>query len=163
MAPMPRALASRLLPSLVWGGAIALSMIVSGCATTRPTAPAPSTEAPLPETRPEAEPPPAPAPGSRQTGEASWYGEPHHGRPTASGETYDMYQLTAAHPTLPLGSRVLVTNLKNGRSVEVRINDRGPLLKGRIIDLSYAAAKELEAVAGGTIPVRLRLISLPPS
>jgi rare lipoprotein A len=74
-----------------------------------------------------------------------------------------MYQLTAAHPTLPLGSRVLVTNLKNGRSVEVRINDRGPLLKGRIIDLSYAAAKELEAVAGGTIPVRLRLISLPPS
>ena len=73
-----------------------------------------------------------------------------------------MNQLTAAHPSLPLGSRVLVTNLKNGRSVEVRINDRGPHVKGRIIDLSYAAAKELGAVSGGTVPVRLQVLSLPP-
>jgi rare lipoprotein A len=84
-----------------------------------------------------------------------------HGRTTASGETYDMNQLTAAHRTLPLGTKVLVTNLKNGRAVEVRINDRGPSIEGRIIDLSYAAARELGAVSGGTIPVRLRVISQP--
>ena len=73
-----------------------------------------------------------------------------------------MYELTAAHPSLPLGSKVLVTNLKNGKSVEVRINDRGPHVNGRIIDLSYAAAKQLGAVSGGTIPVRLQVISTPP-
>ncbi len=70
-----------------------------------------------------------------------------------------MYQLTAAHPTLPLGTRVLVTNLRNGRSVEVRVNDRGPVVDGRIIDLSYAAARELDAVSDGVIPVRLRVLS----
>jgi rare lipoprotein A len=101
-------------------------------------------------------------PRGGQTGEASWYGEWHHGRTTASGEIYDMNQLTAAHPSLPLGSKVLVTNLKNGESVEVRINDRGPHVDGRIIDLSYAAAKKLGAVSGGTIPVRLQVISTPP-
>ena len=116
-----------------------------------------------PETKPGARPELKPEPGSGggQTGEASWYGEPHHGRTTASGETYDMNQLTAAHRTLPLGMRVLVTNIKNGRAVEVRINDRGPTIEGRIIDLSYAAARELGAVSGGTIPVRLRVISQP--
>ena len=72
-----------------------------------------------------------------------------------------MNQLTTAHPSLPLGSKVLVTNLKNGKSVEVRINDRGPHVDGRIIDLSYAAAKKLGAVSGGTIPVRLQVISTP--
>ena len=96
-----------------------------------------------------------------QTGQASWYGEPHHGRRTASGEIYDMYQLTAAHPTLPFGTRVLVTNLKNERSVEVRINDRGPTASGRIIDLSYAAAQKLGLRFGGTVRVRLRVISTP--
>src|SRR5215469_9110089 len=106
------------------------------------------------------EPDSPPPPG--QTGEASWYGERHHGRLTASGEAYDMYELTAAHPSLPMGSKVLVTNLKNGKSVEVRINDRGPHVDGRIIDLSYAAAKQLGAVSSGTIPVRLQVISTPP-
>ena len=99
--------------------------------------------------------------GAVQTGEASWYGKAHHGHRTASGEIFDMYRLTAAHPSLPFGSRVRVTNLRNGRSVEVRVNDRGPIAAGRIIDLSYAAARDLVAVADGTIPVRIRLLSVP--
>ena len=137
-----------------------LSALVSGCATaSRSPSPSPSSRIP-PETRPEAKPGQPPRGG--QTGEASWYGERHHGLTTASGEIYDMNQLTAAHPSLPMGSKVLVTNLKNGKSVEVRINDRGPHVDGRIIDLSYAAAKKLGAVAGGTIPVRLQVISTPP-
>lgn len=73
-----------------------------------------------------------------------------------------MYRLTAAHPALPLGTLVLVTNLRNGRSVEVRVNDRGPTVAGRIIDLSYAAARALGAVAAGTIPVSVRVLSTPP-
>jgi rare lipoprotein A len=73
-----------------------------------------------------------------------------------------MYRLTAAHPTLPMDTRVLVTNLKNGRTVEVRINDRGPHVKGRIIDLSFAAARQLGATSGGTIPVRIVVLSTPP-
>jgi rare lipoprotein A len=72
-----------------------------------------------------------------------------------------MYRLTAAHLTLPLGTHVLVTNMKNGRSVEVRVNDRGPTVAGRIIDLSYAAARALDAVGEGVIPVRLRILSMP--
>jgi rare lipoprotein A len=155
MARMPHAFNGRPFPMAVWIGAIVLSALASGCATSRP--PAPSARIP-PETRPGAKPAPRPS----QTGEASWYGEAHHGHPTASGEIYDMYKLTAAHPSLPMGSKVMVTNLKNGKSVEVRINDRGPTVDGRIIDLSYAAAKELGAVSGGTIPVRLRVLSTPP-
>ena len=146
-----------------WVGTITLMLILAGCATSRGTGPAPSTDA-KPEAKPETKPgtKPEAAPSTGQTGEASWYGEPHHGRRTASGETYDMYQLTAAHPTLPLGTRVLVTNLKNGRAVEVRINDRGPHVPGRIIDLSFAAAQQLGVASGGTIPVRIRVLSLPP-
>src|ERR1700757_3034244 len=78
-----------------------------------------------------------------QVGVASWYGPGFHGNRTANGEIYDQYELTAAHPSLPLGSRVMVTNLTNGRSVEVRINDRGPFVDGRAIDLSYAAARTI--------------------
>jgi len=92
---------------------------------------------------------------------ASWYGRPHHGRPTATGEIFDMYALTAAHPSLPLGTRVRVTNLKNGRSVDVRVNDRGPIAPGRSIDLSYAAARQLGAVSDGVVPVRIRVIAPP--
>jgi rare lipoprotein A len=99
--------------------------------------------------------------GQQQTGYASWYGKPHHGRRTASGETYDMNQLTAAHPSLSLGTRLLVTNLRNGRSVKVLVNDRGPTIHGRILDLSHAAAKELGAVDDGVIPVRIRVLSTP--
>lgn len=96
-----------------------------------------------------------------QTGYASWYGNPHHGRRTASGEVYDMNQLTAAHPALPMGTRLLVTNLRNGRSVGVRVNDRGPTIHGRILDLSHAAAQELGAVGDGVIPVRIRVMTTP--
>ena len=97
--------------------------------------------------------------GSTETGLASWYGHPYHGRRAANGEIYDMEKMTAAHRTLPLGTRLLVTNLRNGRTVEVRVNDRGPVAAGRIIDLSYAAAEELGAVSDGLFPVRVRVVS----
>src|SRR5262245_20558497 len=83
---------------------------------------------------------------------ASWYGARHHGRPSASGEPYDMYAWTAAHRSLPLGTCVEVVNLNNGRDVFVRINDRGPYVAGRTIDLSYRAAQELRMVSDGTAP-----------
>src|ERR1700684_1262244 len=93
-----------------------------------------------------------------QIGTASWYGEFFDGKPTASGEDYDMYDMTAAHPTLPLGSYVKVTNLHNGRAVVVKVNDRGPIVQGRIIDLSYGAAKVLEFKDHGLQKVRLDLV-----
>jgi rare lipoprotein A len=110
-----------------------------------------------PLTRPAAVTPPA-LRGSTQTGRASWYGQAHHGQMTASGERFDMHALTAAHPTLPFGTRVRVVNLDNDRAVEVRINDRGPITPGRIIDLSYAAARALGAIAPGLITVRLTVL-----
>jgi len=94
-----------------------------------------------------------------QLGTASWYGENFEGRTTASGEPYKMHDLTAAHPTLPLGSWVRVTNLRNGRVVYVRINDRGPIVPGRIIDLSYGAAEVLHFQNKGLQRVRLDLAS----
>jgi rare lipoprotein A len=94
-----------------------------------------------------------------QLGTASWYGEYFEGRVTASGEPYKMHELTAAHPTLPLGSWVRVTNLHNGRVVNVRINDRGPITPGRIIDLSYGAAQVLHFQNQGLQRVRLDLVS----
>lgn len=95
-----------------------------------------------------------------EVGPASWYGKFFHGKQTASGETYNMYEMTAAHPDLPLGTRVLVTDLHNGKSVVVRVNDRGPLVPGRIIDLSYGAAQELGFTRKGV--QRVRLDVLPP-
>jgi rare lipoprotein A len=93
-----------------------------------------------------------------QIGTASWYGTSFHGRPTASGEPYNMFDLTAAHPSLPLGTHVRVTNLRNGRAVVVRINDRGPAVPGRIIDLSYSAARMLDLKAWGLQRVRLDVV-----
>jgi|SRR6266481_1805312 rare lipoprotein A len=93
-----------------------------------------------------------------QIGTASWYGDYFQGRPTASGEPYNMYDLTAAHPTLPLGSFVRVTNLRNGRAVVVRINDRGPVVPGRIIDLSYNTARVLQFKSQGLQRVRLDVV-----
>lgn len=90
-----------------------------------------------------------------ETGTASWYGPGLEGRPTASGEPMRQDRLTAAHPTLPLDTTAEVTNLENGRSVEVRINDRGPYVDGRIIDLSRAAAERLDMTGDGTAPVRV--------
>ena len=94
-------------------------------------------------------------------GRASWYGHAHHGRLTASGERYDMHALTAAHRSLPFGTRLRVTNLNNAEVVEVRINDRGPMVAGRILDLSYAAARRLGAVGAGVIPVSFTVLSEP--
>jgi rare lipoprotein A len=94
-------------------------------------------------------------------GEASWYGPGFHGKKTASGEIFDQTKFTAAHKTLPLGSRARVTNIRNGNSVEVEINDRGPFVEGRILDLSRAAAHALDFIAAGTAPVRLELLDQP--
>lgn len=103
---------------------------------------------------------PAPAqPTMMETGLASWYGPKFHGKRTASGEVFNQEKLTAAHPTLPWGSRVKVTNLANGKSVDVRINDRGPFGKGRIIDVSRAAARALDMVERGLTTVQLEWLS----
>ncbi len=91
----------------------------------------------------------------RQKGKASWYGKKFHGKKTSSGEIYNMHAMSAAHKTLPLGTYVRVHNLANGKSIEVRINDRGPFVHGRIIDLSYAAATKLDIVGPGTAPVEI--------
>ena len=98
-----------------------------------------------------------------QIGTASWYGETFQGKPTASGEKYQMYDMTAAHLKLPMGSYVKVTNLRNGRSVIVRVNDRGPVVPGRIIDLSYGAARAIQMKGRGLQRVRLDVVSAPQS
>ena len=93
-----------------------------------------------------------------QTGKATYYGNKFHGRKTASGERYDRNEFTAAHRTLPFGTRVKVTRLSNGKTVSVRINDRGPLKRGRIIDLSRAAAEQIGMVAEGVVDVGIEII-----
>jgi len=93
-----------------------------------------------------------------QVGVASYYGKKFHGRKTANGETFNMYKLTAAHRVLPLGTRVRVTHLENGRWVELKVNDRGPFIEGRIIDVSFAAALELEMVKSGKAEVMIEII-----
>ena len=129
----------------------ALALVATGCATAgRDAARGPLSEAPSAPT------PRGPATG--QTGKASWYGDAHQGKKTASGESYDMQKLTAAHRTLPLGTRLRVTNVDNGRSVVVRVNDRGPFVDARIIDLSYAAARELGPLGDGLFTVRLEIL-----
>lgn len=94
----------------------------------------------------------------KERGIASWYGEDFHGWLTANGEIYDMEAFTAAHRTLPLGTRVLVTNIENGKQVHVRINDRGPYLYGRVLDLSLAGARELDMVDSGVAAVQLEVV-----
>jgi rare lipoprotein A len=102
------------------------------------------------------------SPGSYvEEGNASWYGAPFHGRKASNGETYDMNKMTAAHRTLPFDSIVRVTNLNNGKTATVRITDRGPFVDNRVIDLSFAAAKAIESVGAGVVPVRIEVISGP--
>ncbi len=101
----------------------------------------------------------ASANGYKERGVASWYGEKFHGRRTSSGETYDMYRMTAAHKSLPLPTYVRVTNLRNHQSVTVRVNDRGPFVHNRIIDLSYTAAKRLGIIENGTGLVEVEAVS----
>lgn len=98
------------------------------------------------------------AEGFVQKGKASWYGSKFHGEHTASGERFNMYAMTAAHKSLPIGTYVEVTRLRNGRSIIVRINDRGPFLSGRIIDLSYKAARELGIIKKGVASVRIEAV-----
>jgi len=101
------------------------------------------------------------AQGFRQTGIASWYGEDFHGKSTSSGETYNMNKISAAHKTLPLGTYVRVRNLKNGKTLDIRINDRGPFVAGRVIDLSKAAAKEIGVYGPGTGRVEVVVLGIP--
>ncbi len=124
----------------------ALTMFIAGCGHRRVRANTPLAPARI---------------GSTETGVASWYGVPYHGRRSASGEIYDMEQLTAAHRSLPFQTWVEVTNLSNGKQVDVRINDRGPFVNGRILDLSQAAARDIDMLRAGTARVRLKVIPPP--
>lgn len=101
--------------------------------------------------------------GETETGIASWYGAPYNGRRSANGEVYDMEKLTAAHRNLPFDTWVEVTNLENKKRIDVRITDRGPFVKGRIIDLSLAAAREIDMVAAGTVRVKIKVIKKEPA
>lgn len=143
-------LALALLPALA---------ALQGCAIPLIQAPEAATQEAAPEDD-------APATGAQerepfQRGVASWYGLPFHGRKTANGERFDMNALTAAHPSLPFGTRVKVRSLVNGREVIVRINDRGPFTPGRIIDLSHAAARQIGLLGIGTKRVALTLLDDP--
>ena len=131
---------------LLW---VLLGFVLSGCATFSSTAPVSATPPPRSDG--------TPSPKAR-VGKASWYGHAHHGKKTASGEIYDMHALTAAHRTLPLGTRLRVTNLENNRTVVVRVNDRGPYVDGRVLDLSRAAARELGELGDGLFTVRLEVL-----
>jgi rare lipoprotein A len=126
--------------------AAVLLFLVAGCAHKK------KARAPLPV--------PVPV-GSSEVGLASWYGHPYHGRASASGEIYDMEKLTAAHRTLPFGTWVRVSNLDNRKVVDVRINDRGPFVASRVIDLSHAAAQQIGIIGPGTAKVRLTIIEAP--
>ena len=123
----------------MWAAVIAGSMVVSGCAGLT------KGQADLDI-------------GMKERGIASWYGDDFHGWVTASGEIYDMHTLTAAHRTLPLGTIVRVTNVVNGRNIVIRINDRGPYVNGRILDLSYAAAKRLDMLHDGISAIQLEVV-----
>jgi rare lipoprotein A len=148
------------------------TIFVTGCGGRQPVASAP----PVTNTTPEPAPPsvatnrPAVSPAAGnpnpheggavyEEGKASWYGAPFHGRQASNGETYDMYKFTAAHRTLPFNTMVRVTNTTNGKSTTVRITDRGPFVDNRIIDLSYAAAKQIESIGPGVVPVQLEILS----
>ncbi|MCF8079247.1 MAG: septal ring lytic transglycosylase RlpA family protein [Desulfobacterales bacterium] len=161
---------------LAWLAATVAAAVLLGCAGSPP---GPSSRQP-PQPGKDAKAPAAPKIGSKpyrvgknwyhplphahgfsQRGLASWYGKDFHGRKTSNGEVYNMYALTAAHKTLPLGTWVRVRNLQNGRSLDVRINDRGPFVRGRVIDLSYTAASRLGVVGPGTAPVEIVALASP--
>jgi rare lipoprotein A len=133
-------------------------LLFQGCASLQGPADIAAPSQPVP-VQPTAKKSPAVPAKLPQTGEASFYGAQHQGKQTASGTIYDQARLTAAHPSLPFGSKIKVTNLANGKSVEVEITDRGPFAGNRIIDLSQAAAKALEMIESGTATVRVELPS----
>ncbi len=147
---------------------LVLVVVLTGCGRkkhTKASAPPPPPPQQQPPQAPRSNRPPAvPAPvGQSETGVASWYGHPYHGRQAADGEIYDMETLVAAHRTLPFNTWVRVVNLRNNKSVDVRIIDRGPFVDGRIIDLSHAAADAIDLVRAGIGPVKLEVISGPSS
>lgn len=155
----------RCIITCVCPGFVFLLFTIWGCTTTAPPAPPGQPPGypkpykvwgkwyqPLPHAR-----------GYRQRGIASWYGEDFHGKKTSNGEIYNMYAMTAAHKTLPLGTHVRVHNLENGKEADVRINDRGPFVRGRIIDLSYSAAKKVGLVGPGTARVEIYALGSPVS
>ena len=134
------------------GGAL-LALLLPGCTRSigrKETPPPPVVTPQAKETAPKSE-----GPKVEQVGEASWYGPAHQGKETASGEAFDQNKLTAAHPTLPLGTKAVVTNLETGKSVAVTINDRGPFGKGRKIDLSRAAAQKIGMTKTGVAKVKI--------
>jgi len=139
-----------------WGLTLALMLLV-GCHHKR------SVRVPAPPGAPGQRASGAPriALGYVETGLASWYGHPYHGRPAADGEIYDMEQMTAAHRTLPFNTWVRVFDLDTSKSVDLRIIDRGPFVDGRIIDISHAAAREIDMIGPGTARVRIEVIRLP--
>ena len=148
---------------------IAGAAFVQGCAKKKRVAvvPAPSVAKPAPSvttSAPSATRSPAPAEtiGETETGVASWYGYPYHGRRAANGQIYDMEKLTAAHRTLAFETWVEVQNLDNGKNVTVRITDRGPFVDGRIIDLSKAAARSIDMIGPGVANVRVKVVTAPP-
>lgn len=155
---MIKLLSSRYCPAK-FAGVVLLGLAVSastGCLH-RHRPPRAARRAPPAAGRPSARPTPTPAPIVQgEEGLASWYGHPYHGRQTASGEIYNMHDMTAAHRTLPFGTQVRVHNLENGHDVQVRINDRGPFVEGRIIDLSYTSAQAMRMP--GTALVRLEIL-----
>ncbi|MCQ4312859.1 septal ring lytic transglycosylase RlpA family protein [Pseudomonas stutzeri] len=126
-----------------WIIALSLAAVLAGCSTAPSIEPTPSQQ------------PPAVTGEHIGSGKASYYGSQHHNKLTASGERFDQGSLTAAHRTLPFGTRVKVINTRNGKSVVVRINDRGPFVRGRIIDLSKSAFERIGSTRSGVIPVRL--------
>jgi rare lipoprotein A len=142
---------------------LATAALITGCARKKTVAVTPPA---LKTRRPQAAPevaPPAPPTGTTEQGLASWYGHPYHGRPAADGEIYDMETLVAAHRTLPFQTVVRVRNLANGKTVDVRIIDRGPFVNGRIIDLSHAAAKEIDLIGPGVARVEVTIVGTPAS
>jgi rare lipoprotein A len=154
---------------LLWGWLLMVCLAFAGCGRQQYTPPpTPAPEVPTGHPRPYRvngqwyQPMPH-ARGFEQTGLASWYGRKFHGRRTSNGEIYNMYAMTAAHKTLPLGTFVRVHNLANNTSVDVRVNDRGPFVRGRIIDLSYTAAKRIGIVGPGTGRVRVVALGVPSS
>ncbi len=162
---------------------VVCASLLAGCSARRVTAPSqpsPTPDSTVESTKRDTDVSPAPAPanpkpapvpkhgktaaipppaGYSEEGNASWYGVPFNGRRASNGEIYDMYKLTAAHRTLPFETMVRVTNLNNGKSTTVRITDRGPFVENRIIDLSLAAAREIESVGPGVVPVRVEVIT----
>jgi rare lipoprotein A len=151
---------------VLWCLMSAALVLAFGCAEKDFPASSPSSAAPAPPATQAAPAPVTPAAelqamAYRETGIASWYGREFHGRKTASGETFDMHALSAAHRTLPFGTVIRVTNLDNFKSIKVRVNDRGPFSGNRILELSYGAARELGFAAQGTAPVRIETMEKP--